>query len=108
MEGQDSLPSVLGPLCNSLDAIKLFMKSVASQKPWTLDPLAVRKPWNEEEYMLADHGGPNAKLCFGILWDDEHVRPHPPVLRGLEETKRALLAAGHSGKTSPNHPMTLS
>ena len=91
--------SVLGPLANSLGAVTTFMKTVVSQKPWLKDPLAVRKPWNEEEYGLVEHGhGKN--LCFGILWDDEHIVPHPPVRRGLEEAKQALIAAGHKGQDS--------
>ena len=89
--------SVLGPLANSLGAVKSFMKSVASQKPWLKDPLAVRKPWNEEEYGLVEHGhGKN--MCFAILWDDETIVPHPPVQRGLEEANQALIAAGHKGQ----------
>jgi len=56
--------------------------------------LAVRKPWDEGEYALVEHGhGKN--LCFGILWDDEAILPHPPIQRGLEEAKQALIAAGH-------------
>ena len=96
MEGQDSVPSVLGPLSNSLGGVKAFMQSVASKHPWLKDPLAVRKPWNEEEYRLVEHGA-GKKLCFAILWHDEVILPHPPVIRGLEETKRALLEAGHEG-----------
>lgn len=94
MEGQDSILSVLGPLSNSLGGVKAFMKSVIDQKPWLKDPLAIRKPWSEDEYQLVDHGN-GKKLCFAILWDDGEVRPHPPIIRGLEETKKALLAAGH-------------
>ena len=75
------------------------MKSVVSQKPWLKDPLAVRKQWNEEEYGLVEHShGKN--LCFGILWDDGDVVPHPPIRRGLEAAKQALIAAGHKGKDS--------
>ncbi|KAF9482262.1 general amidase [Pholiota conissans] len=94
LEGQDSILSVLGPLSNSIGGLKVFVKSVVDQKPWFVDPLAVRKPWNEEEYQLIEHGK-GEKLCFGILWDDGITKPHPPVIRGLEETKKALLAAGH-------------
>jgi amidase len=77
-----------------LGGIKVFMKAIASQQPWYKDPLAVRKPWNEGEYNLIDHGNGD-KLCFAILWDDENMAPHPPVIRGLEETRQALVAAGH-------------
>lgn len=94
LEGQDSIPSVLGPLTNSIGAIKAFLKGVLSQKPWLQDPLVVRKPWNEEEYKLTDHGN-GSQLCFAVMWDDGHTVPHPPVRRGLEVTKQALLAAGH-------------
>lgn len=96
LEGQDSVPSVLGPLSNSLAGIKSFMKAIAGKQPWNKDPFAVRKPWNEDEYNLIDHGNGD-KLCFAILWDDALLVPHPPVIRGLEETKRALLHSGHKG-----------
>ncbi|KAL0567900.1 hypothetical protein V5O48_014096 [Marasmius crinis-equi] len=94
LEGQDSVLSVLGPLCNSIDGLKLFMKAVIDSKPWTQDPLAVCKQWNDEEYQLADHGS-GKELCFAVLWDDGVTVPDPPILRGLEATKEALLAVGH-------------
>ncbi|KAJ8083720.1 hypothetical protein PM082_002486 [Marasmius tenuissimus] len=94
LEGQDSVLSVLGPLSNSLDGLKLFMQAVIDAKPWMKDPLAVCKRWNEEEYRLADYGD-GKQLCFAVLWDDGVVAPHPPILRGLEMAKKALLEAGH-------------
>ncbi|KAF8900249.1 general amidase [Gymnopilus junonius] len=94
LEGQDSVLSSLGPLCNSLGGIRNFMKSVLSEKPWLKDPLAMKKPWNEEEYRLADHGD-GKYLCFAFMWHDEFILPHPPVMRALEQTKQALLSAGH-------------
>lgn len=94
LEGQDSVLSVLGPLSNSLYGIKIFMQGVVGQKPWVKDPLVVRKRWSEDEYNLIDHGEGNP-LCFAIMWDDGLVVPHPPIIRGLELTKKALLAAGH-------------
>ncbi|KZV77743.1 general amidase, partial [Peniophora sp. CONT] len=95
LEGQDSLPSVLGPLCPSLSGILAFMRAVVGQKPWLKDPVAVRKPWNEDEYALSEHGGRGGKLVFAFLWNDGVVVPHPPIARAMEETKRALIAAGH-------------
>lgn len=95
LEGQDSILSVLGPLTTSIGAIRAFTQAVSSAQPWLRDPLSIRKPWNDAEYALADHGGHGAQLCFAILWDDGHMLPHPPVIRGLQETQRALLAAGH-------------
>ncbi|KAF8215973.1 general amidase [Mycena galopus ATCC 62051] len=85
MEGQESIVSVLGPLSNSLDGIKTFFKA---------DALTIRKRWSDEEYNLIDHGN-GEKLCFAIMWDNGAVVPHPPVRRGLEMCRDALLAAGH-------------
>ena len=96
-EGQESISSVLGPMANSLEGVKIFTKAVIDARPWRKDPLCVRKEWNEREYALGDHGGRGAKLCFAVMWDNGIVRPHPPLRRALEMTKRALEAAGHRG-----------
>ncbi|KAF9011699.1 amidase signature domain-containing protein [Cyathus striatus] len=96
MEGQDSVPSVLGPLSTSISGIKAFMQAVISQQPWLKDPLAIRKAWDESAYKLGEHGKGTGRLCFGFVWDDEVIKPHPPVLRGLREVKAALVAAGHN------------
>jgi amidase len=95
MMGQEVLPSVLGPLSVSIDGLSIFMKAVMAGQPWRLDPLALRIPWSEEEYQLANHGGPSAKLVFAIQWDDGFVKPQAPYKRAMDETKAALLAAGH-------------
>ncbi|KAK4701042.1 amidase, partial [Phenoliferia sp. Uapishka_3] len=95
MEGQEAVPSVLGPLTSSISGLRIFHKAVADAKPWLYDPIALRLPWNESEYNLVNHGGEGAKLCFAIMWDDGIVKPHPPYIRAMEETKKALLAAGH-------------
>lgn len=96
MEGQDSILSVLGPLSRSISGVKAFTKAVIDSKPWTKDPLAVRKEWDEKAYRLRDHGD-GTDLVFAILWDNGHMIPHPPVRRALELTKAALIADGHKG-----------
>jgi len=98
LEGQDSLPSVLGPLSTDIGGIKLFMQAVIGQRPWLKDPLVLRKPWDEDGYRLVEHGG-GKKLTFGILWNDGVVIPQPPIIRALEMTKEAIIAAGHDGTT---------
>lgn len=100
MEGQEAIPSVLGPLSSSVNGLKIFMKAMADAKPWISDPLALRLPWSDDAYKLADHGGEDAKLCFAILWDDGVCKPMPPYTRALQETKEALEAAGHTGVKS--------
>jgi amidase len=87
MEGQEAIPSVLGPISSSVNGLKIFMKAMADAKPWLSDPLSLRFPWDEQAYRLADHGGEGGKLCFAILWDDGVCKPMPPYERALRETK---------------------
>lgn len=95
LEGQESAPSVLGPMAPTLSALKLFMTSIIGAEPWRRDPLVLRKRWSNDDYHLREHGEGKGPLCFGIIWHDDFAMPHPPVLRGLEETKQALIKAGH-------------
>ena len=97
MEGQESIPSVFGPICPTLSGVKVFFQTVLGAKPWERDPMANRMPWDESMYRLQQHNGGKA-LAFGILWDDGHVKPHPPVLRALRTTVEALKSAGHMGR----------
>ncbi|KIP02574.1 hypothetical protein PHLGIDRAFT_130680 [Phlebiopsis gigantea 11061_1 CR5-6] len=93
-EGQESISSVLGPMTNSLSGVRRFTKAIIDAKPWNRDPLAVRKPWNGREYELEEHGH-GLGMCFAIMWDNDAVKPHPPLVRAMQLTKAALEAAGH-------------
>lgn len=73
---------VIGPLSTSLEGVKLFMKSILDQKPSTLDPSLVSMPWNEASLLREDTSG-TKKLRIGVLADDGIVKPHPPILRGI-------------------------
>ena len=105
-EGQESISSVLGPMANSLSAVKRFTKAVIDAKPWRRDPLVVRKPWSDREYALEEHGG-GVGMCFAIMWDNGVVKPHPPLLRAMELTKKALEAAGHKGQAARSTAVSL-
>jgi amidase len=83
-------------MANSLTSLITFMKAVIACRPWTKDPYVIRKAWDEDAFRLSEHGGLSAKLCIGIMWHNAHVRPLPPVTRGLEIAKQALLTAGHT------------
>ena len=87
---------MLGPMANSLSAVKRFTKAVLDAKPWNRDPLVVRKPWSVREYALADHGD-GVGLCFAIMWDNGVIKPHPPLFRAMRIVKAALEDAGHKG-----------
>ncbi|KAF9563083.1 amidase [Agrocybe pediades] len=95
LTGQESISSVLGPMTNSLSGVKEFMTAIIGAKPWNLDPVVIRKPWDEDEWNLSEHGGVGGQLCFAIMWDNGVVRPHPPLIRAMEMTKAALEKAGH-------------
>ena len=79
----------------SVDGLKLFTKAILDASPWDHDPWTPRMPWSEELYNLREHGGPDAKLCFAIMWDNGLVKPVPPYFRALRQVRDALLAAGH-------------
>ncbi|CAL1695906.1 unnamed protein product [Somion occarium] len=94
LDGQDAIATIAGPMSTSLSGIKTFMQSVLAAKPWRVDPDVIFKPWDDAGYALKEHGE-GYKLCFGLIWDDGIVKPHPPVMRALECAKRALENAGH-------------
>ncbi|KAG6868648.1 hypothetical protein C0993_012692, partial [Termitomyces sp. T159_Od127] len=100
LDGLETIPSVLGPLSNSIHGLKVFIEGVLSQKSWLRDPLVISKGWSEEGYHLSEYGG-GKKLCFAIMWNDGLFTPHPPIIRGLETAKNALIKAGHKGNWSP-------
>jgi amidase len=110
--GQESISSVLGPMSTSISSLKMFTKAIIDARPWDHDPLAVRKVWNEEEYRLVEHGG-GKEMCFAIMWDNEVVKPHPPLIRAMRIVKQALEKEGHHGKpvslltTARHHPLSL-
>ncbi|KAG6880003.1 hypothetical protein C0992_008210 [Termitomyces sp. T32_za158] len=96
LDGLETIPSILGPLSNSIHGIKVFIQGILSQKSWLRDPLVISKGWSEEQYNLSEYGG-GKKLCFAVMWNDGLFVPHPPIIRGLETAKNALIKAGHKG-----------
>lgn len=49
---------------------------------------------SEEAYKLDELGG-GKQLCFGMMWDNGVVKPHPPLQRAMRMFKEALQSAGH-------------
>ncbi|ROV91211.1 hypothetical protein VMCG_09344 [Cytospora schulzeri] len=90
-EGQEHVPSSVGPMASSLDTIHLTMKSLIDMKPWELDSRCSPIPWREDAYKEAL----SRPLVIGVLADDGVARPHPPVTRVLQEAVQALKSAGH-------------
>lgn len=80
-------------MSRSLEAVKLYCKAILSPEiaPWTLDPKCIPVPWRSG--VITPVG---RKLRFGIISDnDGEISVYPPIVRGLDMTKKALEAAGH-------------
>ncbi|KZZ96756.1 Amidase [Moelleriella libera RCEF 2490] len=90
-DGQEHVPSSIGPMARSLDDIHLAMKCVINAEPWKMDARCVPLPWRLE--MFTDTLG--RPLTIGVLVDDGVVEPHPPIRRVMAEAEEALRAAGH-------------
>lgn len=91
-EGQEHVPSSVGPMARSLDMIHLTMKSLIDFKPWEFDARCASIPWREDSYRDVT----TRPLVIGVLRDDGVARPHPPVSRVLDEAVEALRSAGHT------------
>ena len=70
-----ALESRAGPLTRSVRDVELFMKSVASMKPWTIDPMIIPGFWETMDVSARASAGLSARkegLVFGVLSTD-HV-----------------------------------
>lgn len=87
LPGLESVHSVNGPLCKSLDSVEFYLKAVANADPSRFDPYVSFQPW--KPVTLPE------KLNFAILYDDGYIKPTPPITRGLNTVVSALKKAGH-------------
>jgi amidase len=60
----------------------MFMKTIIDQKPWVIDSSLIALPWKTDPLLRTDSSG-KRKLRIGVLPDDGIVKPHPPILRGI-------------------------
>ncbi|KAJ6145165.1 hypothetical protein N7470_009060 [Penicillium chermesinum] len=91
LEGQDYVPSVVGPMARDLDTICHITKLVTDARPWDLDPRCTPIFWNEDIFQKIQ----TRPLVIGLMRDDGVVRVHPPIARVLEELAAVLEADGH-------------
>ncbi|KAF2436723.1 amidase [Tothia fuscella] len=75
---------VIGPLSTSLEGIRLFTKTIIDAQPWLKQANLLPLPWKEGDLREKDASG-KTTLRVGVMWDDEIVKPHPPVLRALKK-----------------------
>ncbi|EXJ80162.1 hypothetical protein A1O1_08304 [Capronia coronata CBS 617.96] len=90
-EGQEHVPSSVGPLARSLSSLVTIMQTVIQSKPWVLDPKVVPIPWRQDMYEEIQ----SRPMRIGILVDDGVVKVHPPIERVLKELEAKLKSAGH-------------
>lgn len=82
MDGQNTVPSVVGPMAGSVGALRLALRCVLGMEPWVYDPGSLPIPWREDveeriRGLLCGSG--KGKMAFGVFADDGIMRPHPPV-----------------------------
>ncbi|KAB8200935.1 Amidase [Aspergillus parasiticus SU-1] len=90
-EGQEHVPSSIGPMARDLASIVYVSRSIAYAKPWELDPKCTPLPWNEDTFQEIQ----NRPIVVGLILDDGVVRIHPPIERALRELSAKIQAKGH-------------
>ncbi|KAF7563706.1 hypothetical protein G7046_g398 [Stylonectria norvegica] len=90
-EGQEHVPSTVGPLARSLSSICHVTREMILDQPWAQDCRCAPIPWRSDVY----EDVLSRKLTIGVLVDDNVVRPHPAITRVVEAAAAALSADGH-------------
>lgn len=93
ISGQEFILAVNGPMSRSLDTLELYCESIISPSvaPWQVDHKCLPIPWRKN--VIQPKG---RKLRLGFIGaHDGLVHVHPPILRALNATQKALEDAGH-------------
>lgn len=102
-DGQESVPSVIGPLARSIDDLELWMKSYINDgKPWNFDPWCLPIPWRDMSPPKIN------QLTIAVVRDDGVVRVSPPIRRALDIVVEKLQNEGAKiiELTTTTHPLT--
>ncbi|RSL89370.1 hypothetical protein CEP52_014930 [Fusarium oligoseptatum] len=86
MDGMESVLGVNGPLSTDRQGIEILMQTLLDARPWRIDPFVYPQPWVQHRF--------DRPLKVAVLWSDNIVLPHPPVLRALREVAAACKSAG--------------
>lgn len=90
-EGQEHVPSVIGPMSRSLDSLIDVTKAVIDNQPWDHDPKCTPLTWRDDMFK----GVQSRPLVIAVMRDDGVVKLHPPVARVLDEVASKLAESGH-------------
>ncbi|KAL6241221.1 hypothetical protein RBB50_011900 [Rhinocladiella similis] len=90
-EGQEHVPSSVGPMAKRLSSLVAVTRAVLNSQTWLQDPKVVPMPWREDVYQKVL----NQRLKIGLIINDGIVEPHPPVKRAVQEAAALFRNAGH-------------
>ncbi|KAL5360321.1 amidase signature domain-containing protein [Aspergillus floccosus] len=90
-EGQEHVPSSVGPMARDLSSLCYVSRLVAGAQPWEYDPKSSPLPWNENAFEEVR----SRPLVVGLILDDGVVKVHPPIERALRELASRLEKEGH-------------
>ncbi|KAF9892174.1 hypothetical protein FE257_002580 [Aspergillus nanangensis] len=90
-EGQEHVPSSVGPMARDLSSLCYVSRLVANARPWEFDPKCAPLPWNESAFQEVQ----TRPLVIGLILDDGVVKVHPPIERVLRELATKLKSHGH-------------
>ncbi|KAF4972089.1 hypothetical protein FZEAL_9669 [Fusarium zealandicum] len=96
MEGQETVHSVCGPLCHSVEDMRLFVTSVLAEQPWAYDSKVVPMPWRQSEEDDIKDKISSGGLTLGFYECDGVVLPHPPIRRAIQTVIDKAQEAGHT------------
>lgn len=92
--GQEVMPTVVGIMGHSIDALTLVFKSLLSTEPWKHDPYIQPIPWRESSQFDPNNNA-GYKPAFGLMLDNGLITPHPPIARAMRMVKQAMEDEGY-------------
>lgn len=87
--GQETMPSVIGPMARSLADVEYITKLIIEWELWKYDPKVHPIP------LLDNTNLKLSKLTLGIWKFDGSLTTHPPIQRALNQIMDALTSQGH-------------
>ncbi|EAW08620.1 amidase [Aspergillus clavatus NRRL 1] len=90
-EGQEHVPSSVGPMARDLASICYVSRLIANAKPWAVDPKCAPLLWDETSFQEIQ----SRPLVIGLILDDGVVKVHPPIERALQRLSAVLEASNH-------------
>ena len=90
-DGQQHVPSAVGPMSRSLSSLTLITRLVIEAALWNSDPQLPPLPWRADVFDTFS----KKRLVIGTMLDDGVIRVHPPIERVFKDIVSKLEAAGH-------------